>query len=376
MKRPIHVALIGCQFMGKAHSHALRNLHMFADDLPVTPVMKMVCDVNESAMQTMADRFGWECREKSWETVVSHPEIDVVDIATPGNTHHPIAIAAAQNGKHVLCEKPLANSAAEASAMHEAAENHKIKHLVNFNYRRVPAVALARQLVTDGRLGEIYHFRGVYQQDWPLDPGFPFVWRFDRQVAGAGSMADKGSHIIDLARYLVGEFEQVASRTSIVVPERADGEGVRRPVTTDDAAVFLAQFDNGALGVFQTSRMSAGHKNSLCFEINGSRGSVRFDLERLNELEVYSADEEPSSQGFRTVSVTQGVHPYVDRWWPPGHVLGWEHTFIHQYFEFLKAIGQDTAVAPSFYDGMKCQQVIDAIERAATEARWVSVSEC
>lgn len=373
MKPRINIALIGQQFMGRAHSHALKCLHMLCQDLPVEPVMRVICGRDEAALRKTADQFGWEHAVTDWREAVEDPEVHVVDVVTPGNLHREISVAAAENGKHVFCEKPLANCAADAEAMYEAADRNAVKHMVNFNYRRVPAVVLAKQMVEAGRLGEIYHFQAQYQQDWSLSPSVPFVWRFDKAVAGAGSMADMGSHIIDLARHLVGEFEQVACRARVCVPERKDATGQSHSVTTDDAAAFISQFTNGALGVFLTSRTSAGHKNGLQFEINGSLGSIRFSLERLNELEVFFADDDDDCNGFRTVSVTQAGHPYLHNWWPPGHVLGWEHTFTHQWHELLSAIAYERTPTPSFFDGMQCQRVAEAVCRATETTEWVSI---
>lgn len=374
-KREFNVGLIGHKFMGKAHSHALHDLPLFFP-MHVVPVMKVVCGLEDNVEQ-FAAQYGWQKWTHAWREVVDDPAIHIVDIASPGNTHREIAEAAAQRGKHIFCEKPLACTLAEAREMHAAVERAKVKHLVNFNYRRVPAVELARQLIGEGRLGAVLQFRGTYQQDWTLDPAFPFVWRMDKSVAGAGSMADKGSHIIDLARYLAGEFFEVAAATEIFVKQRPlpSTPGAKRQVTTDDAAVFIARFQTGALGVFETCRMSAGHKNALQFEVNGSRGSVRFNVERLNELEVYFASDEPETQGFRTVMVTQPSHRYIENWWPPGHVIGWEHTFIHQYYEFLSGINEDRQPSPSFHDGLKAQAVIEAVETAAAERRWVTVDQ-
>lgn len=372
MAAPLNVGLIGHKFMGKAHSHALRDLAMFFP-LSRTPVMKVLCGIEDDLEET-AERYGWQSSTRSWRDVVDDPDVHVIDIATPGNTHCEIAVAAAQKGKHILCEKPLALNVSEALRMLEAAERHGVRHMVNFNYRRVPAVVLAKKLIEEGRLGRIYTFRGTYQQDWPLDPSFPHIWRMDREKAGAGSMADKGSHVVDLARYLVGEFEEVASTLEIFVKERPlSGASTSKQVTTDDAAVFIARFGNGALGLFGTSRMGAGHKNTLGFEVNGSLGSVIFDLERLNELQVYFTSDRPEVQGFRTVMVTQPDHEYIKQWWPPGHVIGWEHTFVHQYYEFLKAVIENRPASPSFSDGLKAQQVLDAIEQASIEKRWVGV---
>lgn len=371
MPRPLRIALIGHRFMGKAHHHALHDVGLFFDT-GLVPVKRTLCGVEDDVAETAA-RWGWERWTHDWREVVADPEIDTVDIATPGNTHAEIAIAAAGAGKHVLCEKPLALTTTEARAMLDAAEAAGVRHGVNFNYRRLPAVALAKRLIADGRIGDVLYFRATYWQDWTLSPDFPWVWRMDRRVAGAGSMADKGSHLVDLARFLVGEFAEVAATSEVFIKERPAADG-RRPVTTDDAAAFLARFRNGAIGLFGTNRMSAGHKNSLGFEVNGSRGSLIFDLERLNELQLYSASDPSDTQGFRTIIVTEAEHPYIKSWWPPGHVIGWEHTFVHQYYEFLSAIAEGHAMSPSFADGLRAQQVLDAVETAAREKRWIEIS--
>lgn len=373
MKQPLRFGLIGHKFMGKAHSQALHDVPFFFETR-FQPVRAVLCGLEDDLPEAAA-RYGWQRWTHSWREVVADPEIDVVVIATPGNTHCEIAIAAAEAGRHVICEKPLALDAEQAARMCQAVERAGVKHLVNFNYRRVPAVQLARQLIEQGRLGEIYYFRGTYWQDWPLDPAFPFVWRFDRAIAGAGSMADKGSHLVDLALFLVGDIVEVAATTEIFVHERPVPDGIARTVTTDDAAAFLARFRNGALGLFGTSRMSAGHKNALGFEVNGSRGSLIFDLERLNELQVYFVDDDCAARGFRTIMVTEPVHRYLERWWPPGHVLGWEHAFIHQYYEFLHALETEALPSPNFHDGLKVQRVLDAVEQAAAERRWIGVPE-
>ena len=373
MKQPLRFGLIGHKFMGKAHSQALHDVPFFFETR-FQPVRAVLCGLEDDLPEAAA-RYGWQRWTHSWREVVADPEIDVVVIATPGNTHCEIAIAAAEAGRHVICEKPLALDAEQAARMCQAVERAGVKHLVNFNYRRVPAVQLARQLIEQGRLGEIYYFRGTCWQDWPLDPAFPFVWRFDRAIAGAGSMADKGSHLVDLALFLVGDIVEVAATTEIFVRERPAPDGIARTVTTDDAAAFLARFRNGALGLFGTSRMSAGHKNALGFEVNGSRGSLIFDLERLNELQVYFVDDDCAARGFRTIMVTEPVHRYLERWWPPGHVLGWEHAFIHQYYEFLHALETEALPSPNFHDGLKVQRVLDAVEQAAAERRWIGVPE-
>ena len=371
-KQPLRFGLVGHRFMGKAHSQALHDVSFFFDTR-FEPVRALLCGLEEDLAET-ARRHGWRAWTHRWQDVVADPAIDVVAIATPGNTHCEIAAAAAGAGKHVICEKPLALNGEQAARMCEAAEKAGVKHMVNFNYRRVPAVQLARQLIQQGRLGDIRYFQGAYWQDWCVDPGFPRVWRFDKNASGAGCMADNGSHLIDLAHLLVGDIAEVAAAAEIYVRERplpgGDSPGA---VTTDDAAAFIARFCNGALGLFGTSRMSAGHKNALVFEVNGSRGSLFFDLERLNELRVFLPDDDRATQGFRTIMVTEPVHRYIENWWPPGHVLGWEHTFIHQYYEFLRALEQDRLPCPSFHDGLTVQRVLDSVEVASAEKRWIRV---
>lgn len=373
MKKQLNVGLIGSKFMGKAHSNALHTIPMFFD-LGAQPVMKVICGVKDD-IAAIAKKYGWQSYVNEWQKVVQDPEIDIVAIASPGYTHADIAIAAAKNGKHIMCEKPLGMSYEEAKLMYQEAQQNKIKHMVNFNYRRVPAVLLAKKLIENGKLGAVYHFRATYQQDWAGDPEVPYLWRFDKKLAGAGSMADKGSHIVDLARFLIGEIKQVAGMSDIYIKKRSSLADplIKEEVTTDDAAMFLARFENGAMGIFETSRVSLGCKNALQFEVNGSKGSVRFNLERLNELEVYLADKERSILGFRRVLVTEPEHEYMEKWWPTGHIIGWEHTFNHQYYEFIKAITEDYLPQPNFYDGMVNQQVIDAIDSASREKAWVAL---
>lgn len=370
----LKIGLIGYQFMGRAHSHALRNLYKFAEELPLRPVMRTLCGRDEDALRAVASQYGWERTETSWEAVVSDPEIDAVDIVTPGSSHCDIAVAAAENGKHIICEKPLALTGDEARRMLDAVRANGVKHMVNFNYRRVPAIMLARQWIEEGRIGEICAFSGSYQQDWSLSEAVPFIWRFDRAAAGAGSMADNGSHIIDLARYLAGEFRSVTGRSAIFREERADASGVPQAVSTDDAAVFVAEFANGALGHFHTSRFSAGHKNALRVEINGTAGSIRWDLERMNELEVCFREDALAGAQFQRIMVTESdAHPYIAHWWPPGHIIGWEHTFTHQLFEFVRAIAEDGSPRPDFEDGWRCQLVLDALEISGRSGAWVEV---
>jgi predicted dehydrogenase len=370
-QKRINVALVGHKFMGKAHSHAYRDVAMFFPG--VEPRMRVVCGLGDDLAATAAT-YGWDRAEPSWQNVVEDPDVDVVDICTPDRLHHEVALAAIRNGKHVFCEKPLALTLAEAREMHDLARGRGVVHMVNFVYRGLPAVQLARKLIADGRIGRIYQFKGLYQQDFSLGEDFPFVWRMDRTEAGHGVLADKGAHVIDLARYLVGEIESVACRTQTFVKERrVPGGGETRQVTTNDAAVFVAAFANGAIGTFELSNMCAGSKNGLVFEVNGSEGSIRFDLERLNELEVYLAGDLPELRGFRRILATSPAHPYISHWWPEGHVLGWEHGFIHMVQELLQAIAQARPATPSFLEGLRCQEVVEALARADRERSWVSV---
>ena len=369
--RMLTIGMIGHKFMGKAHSHAIRDVNMFFDT-GVDLRMKTICGTSESVVRS-AGQLGWESYETDWRKVVDDPKIDIIDISSPGVTHMEIAVAAMQAGKHVICEKPLAMTAKEAERMYDEAKKSGVKNMVNFCYRRVPAVTLAKQLIVSGRIGEIYHFRASYQQDW-VNTDSPYVWRFDKKLAGAGSMADKGSHIIDLARHLVGEITEVSAMSDIYVKRHKDPvTNETKEVTTDDAAMFITRFEGGVMGTFETSRVSAGYKNALRFEVNGSKGTLRFDLERLNELDVYFAEPDKTTQGFRTIVVTEPQHTYMDHWWPQGHTIGWEHSFIHQYYEFIRAIVDDTDVKPDFYDGLVNMRVVDAVERAAKEKIWVTI---
>lgn len=379
----IRVGLVGYKFMGKAHSNAYRQIARFFD-IGVKPVLKALCGRDAAGVKAAAEKFGWESYETAWEKLVQRNDIDLVDVSTPGDTHAPISIAAAQAGKAVLCEKPLANTVAEAEAMVKAVQESKVPNMVCFNYRRVPAVTLAKQVISDGTLGSIYHFRATYLQDWIVSPQFPLVWRLQKEIAGSGVLGDLGAHIIDIARYLVGEITEVCGALETFIKERpklagtAEGLGAKAAqemgqVTVDDASLFLGRFENGALGAFEATRFALGRKNYNRFEVNGSKGSLVFNLERMNELELYLESDPDHARGFRTIMVTEGVHPYVHVWWPPGHIIGYEHSFVHTVRDFLEAIVNKQPVAPDFVDGLKCQKVLAAVEKAAEEKRWVPV---
>ncbi len=364
--------MIGYKFMGRAHSNAWRQVRHFFET-PFEPVMKVICGRDEEGVKRAAAVHGWEEHSTSWEQVVGRKDIDVIDICTPGDTHLPMALAAAQAGKIILCEKPLANTLDEAEQMLEAVQAHGVINMLCHNYRRAPAVALARQLIDEGRIGRINQFRGVYLQDWLVNPEFPRVWRLDKSKAGSGALGDLSSHVIDLARYLVGEMTEVAGLLKTFTSERPVEAGSKTlvPVDVDDAALSLVKFESGAVGSIESTRFAPGRKNYNRFEINGSLGSLAFNLERMNELELYV--EEGANSGFRTINVTDAAHPYIAGWWPPGHIIGYEHTFTHTVLDLLKAIDEQKSPAPNFADGVKNQRVLDAIERASSTQQWQKI---
>jgi predicted dehydrogenase len=369
--RKLNIALIGYGFMGRAHSNAWRQVGSFFD-VPCEPVMKVICGRNESELIKAANNFGWQEHSTSWEEVVGREDIDVVDICTPGNLHLPIALAAAASKKIVFCEKPLANTVAEAKQMLEAVRANDCVHMLCHNYRRAPAVTLARELISAGRIGEIYHYRGTYLQDWLVDPDFPRVWRLEKAKAGSGALGDLLSHSIDLARYLVGEITEVSGLLKTFITERPLPDSpTMAPVEVDDAALSLVKFGNGAVGTIEATRFAAGRKNYNRFEINGSRGSIVFNLERMNELELYT--DEGLESGFRTIQVTGKGYPYMEGWWPRGHIIGYEHTFTHTVLDLLKAVAEGQLPTPNFEDGVRNQLVLDAVERSAASGCWEAV---
>jgi len=374
----IGVGMLGYAFMGKAHSNAFKKLPYMVYPPPAIPRLIAIAGRNEEAVKEAALRYGYETYYTDWEQMLRDDRIQLFDNGGPNDTHAGPCIAAAQAGKHILCEKPLARSAKEAAAMLEAVTRTGVKHAVAFNYRFVPAIRQARQLIESGALGEIYHFRAVYLQEWLADPNFAMVWRLTKELAGSGALGDLGAHIIDLARFLVGEPRQVSAITQTFVKQRPlpDGLGVGQ-VTVDDAFAAVVEFENGAIGTLEASRFSPGRKNYQALEINGSNGSLRFNLERLNELEVYWKDESPrETRGFHDVLVTESYHPFGSNWWPPGHILGWEHTFVHEIAHLLEAIVNDTDVAPygaTFDDGYKNAVICDAILESAESGRSIHI---
>jgi len=382
--KEMNVALIGCKFMGKAHTNAWANVaHFF--DMPVRPVLKVACDTNEQVLGEFADRWGYQETETDWRQIVSRDDVDVIDVATPPDTHCEIAVAAAEAGKHVFCEKPIARNADEAEQMCQAAEKAGIVHYLNHEYRRCPAVALARQLIDEGRIGRIFHWRGAYLQSWLVDPDFPLTWHLQKEVAGSGPQNGINSHSVDLARYLVGEITSVVAMQTTFIPERplaGQDAGTfnasvpvgseKGKVTVEDAISMVVEFDNGAQGSFEVTSFATGRKNYNYFEIYGDKGSLTFDLERMNELKFFSAEDPPHAQGFRTIIATEPCHKYVANWWPPGHSIGFEHEFHHGVVDFVEAIVNGTAVEPNFHDGLKGMRVLEAgLEAARTGTRVV-----
>jgi predicted dehydrogenase len=386
MNRNVNVGLIGASFMGKAHSHAYHDMSFFFKAVP-TPVKKVLCDINEELLEINSKTFQWEKTTTSLEELVNMPEVDLIDICTPGNLHKEAVISAAKAGKNVFCEKPLANNLRDAREMLDAVTEAGVKHMVGFCYRRIPAVKLAKKLIEEGAIGKINQIRALYLQDWILDPEFPLVWRLRKEIAGSGANGDLNSHIIDLARYLVGEFDEVVGLSKTFIKKRPlpgtvtglsatkDANAEMGEVTVDDATLFLANFKNGAIGTFEATRFAGGHKNGNSFEINGSKGSIRFTFEKMNELEFWSSSDPKEIQGFRTISVTEPEHPYMKSWWPAGHIIGYEHTFIHELRDYMEDILLDRMPEPNFYDGVKCQEVLEAVELSVRERRWVKISE-
>lgn len=381
----INIGMVGYKFMGKAHSNAYRTLPMFFPE-STTPKMKVICGRNTNDVAIAAKQFGWEEHTSDWKDLLMREDIDLVDINAPSNVHKEIAVAAAQAGKHLYCEKPLALTLEDSREMLEAAEKAGVKHMVGFNYRFTPAVMLAKRLIEEGRLGEIRHFRAWFLQDWLVDPEAPLAWRLQKEIAGSGAHGDLGAHLIDMAHYLVGDISEVIGMNETFIKERpisdetsglsgtSSKSAEKGPVTVDDATLFLAHFANGALGSFESTRFAAGHRSTNSFEINGSKGSVIFDFERMNELQVYFTDDKEDVQGFRRVLATDSAHDYSHAWWPAGHPIGYEHTFTHAFVEFLEALQEDRQPVPNFKDGVKCQQVLEAVDLSIEKRQWIDVS--
>jgi predicted dehydrogenase len=384
-KKTVNIGLIGYRFMGKAHSNAwIKAPYFFGGNLK--PLLKVACGRHAEPLREFADNWGWEEIETDWRKVVAREDVDIVDISAPTHLHFEIAMEAAKAGKPIFCEKPFTLNAKQARELCEFVEERGVLHYLNHNYRRCPAVAFARKLIEEGRLGRIFHWRGAYLQSWIVDPDFPLIWQLRQETAGGGPHMDLNSHSVDLARFLVGEIKSVTAMMTQFVPERpipdesasgafqgATKGGTKGRVTVDDASFMLAEFENGALGSFEASRFAPGRKNYNLFEIYGDRGSLAFNLERMNELRYFSSDDPACSQGFRTILTTEPDHPYVGNWWPPGHNIGYEHTIIHAMADFLKALETGGRVTPDFHDGVRILELLDAAVESAKTGKKVTL---
>ncbi len=368
--KEIGIGLLGYGFMGKAHTNAFKKIPYIYWPPPALPKLVNICGSREEGVREAATRYGYARYTTDWKELVNDSNVDLFDNIGPNNLHAEPCIAAAKAGKHILCEKPLARTAEEAKRMWDAVKGKSIKHMCGFNYRFVPAIRLAKEMIEAGEIGTIYHYRASYKQEWIMDEDFPQVWRLSKEVSGSGALGDLGAHIIDLARFLVGEPDTLTATTRTFITERPapDGKG-KVKVDVDDAFEAVVQFRNGAIGTLEASRFCAGRKNNMTFEINGSKGSIAFDLENLNVLQVFFR-EEPHSQlhGFREVLVTESDHPFYSVWWPHGHIIGWEHAHIHQVNHLLDAIVHNKDVEPygaTFEDGYKAAVICDAILKSA-----------
>jgi predicted dehydrogenase len=379
MARTFRVGLIGYRFMGRAHSNAWRQAPRFFN-LKANVELHTLCGRHAASVQAARVQLGWQNAATDWQEVVESPLIDIVDIGAPNDLHAEIAIAAARSGKHVLCEKPLALNVKQAEAMLAAVQKAKVVHMVCHNYRRIPAIALARKMIGEGALGKIFHFHARYAQDWLVDPEFPINWRLQKETSGSGANGDINTHLIDLGRYLVGEFKEVCGLLNTFVAERplaeALAKGARKlgKVTVDDAALFIGRMENGVLANLEATRFAAGRKNHIEIEINGSKGSLYFDFEDMNRLKFFNGDDPKDRQGFRDILVTErGAQPYAGNWWPPGHIIGYEHTFVHTVADFVNACAEGKPVQPTFEDGLKNQRVLAAVEESNQKGRWVKL---
>ena len=385
-KKKVNVAMVGAQFMGKTHSNAWRKVGFFFD-IPYEPVMKVLCGKTPDDMANAA-KWGWEETSEDYREVVNRPDIDIVDICTPNFLHTPIAIEAAKAGKQVICEKPLANTLSDAQAMLNAVKKAGVKNMCGFSYRYAPAVTTIRNMVKRGELGEIFHFRAAYQQDWIVDPNFPMVWRLKKKHTGSGALGDIGAHIVDLCQYLVGDVAEVSGTLQTFIKKRpvtdsdtgiSGKKGEKRSakmgiVDVDDAAIFVARLAGAnTLATFEATRFAPGRRNYNSIEIYGSKGSVLWNQEDMNVFHYFNRADPELAQGFRRVHATDPGHPYTDAWWPAGHIIGYEHLFVHEIRDFLANLKKKAAPYSTFEDAVKCQKVLDAVERSAKTKKWEKV---
>ena len=378
MSKPLNVGLIGCGFMGRTHSNAYRKVYNFFRT-PLRPVLKAICDVNADKAKTFADTWGYESVETDWHKLLDRKDIELVDICVPNNMHKEIAIAAAKAGKMIICEKPLALNVAEGHEMVAAVEKAGVPNLVSFNYRRVPAVTLAKQLIDQGRLGKIFHYRAVFLQDWTISADLPqggdALWRLDVKAAGSGVTGDLLAHCIDTAIWLNGPIKSVTAMTETFIKERKHTQtGKVEAVGIDDACAFLARFANGSLAVFESTRYARGHKALYTFEINGEKASIAWDLHDLHRLSYFDHRDDSLVRGWRSIHVTDGDMPYMNKWWVPGLQIGYEHSFVHQAADFLEAVAKGQTAAPTFRDALETQKVCEAVLQSARTGAWMEVS--
>lgn len=374
MPAPLNIGMVGCGFMGRAHSNAYHRVNQFFN-VSYRPSLRAVAARDRDKVEAFAARWGWARAETDWRRLVEMKEIDAIDLCSPNNTHREIALAAAEAGKMVLCEKPLAMSLVEAREMTEAVEKSGKPNMVWFNYRRVPAIRLAKQILEEGRLGKIFHYRATYLQDWTISPNVPVggaaTWRLDKDVAGAGVSGDLATHNIDTAVWLNGAIAEVSAMTEIFIRDRKRPDGTPAKVEIDDVCTFLARFANGSNGTFEATRYARGRKNKNSFEVNGEKGSIYFDLEDMHQLQYFSHEDAAHLQGWRTILVTGAEHPYMANWWVPGCVIGYEHTFVNALADFLAALEKNERVRPDFRDAMETQAVIEAVLQSARTRAWV-----
>lgn len=373
--KPLKIAMIGYGFMGKAHSQAWRNVARFFE-INQEIELSTICGRNQDAVQKVQKREGWQNFETDWQKVVQDPEIDVIDICTSGDSHAEIAIAALKAGKHVLCEKPLANSILEAEEMVMAAKAASGKSMVGFNYRLVPAISFAEQLVAKGKIGKIFHIRARYLQDWIVSPDFPLVWRLQKDLAGSGALGDIASHIVDMTQFVTGQkLIGVTGLTHTFIQERPlESGGGRGKVSVDDAAVFIAKTDQGALATYEATRFANGSRNDFGFEIYGEKGSLKFNFEEMSYLQFCDNTENKTETGFKKILVTEPAHPYAKNWWPPGHHIGYGETFTHEIYDFVMAIQNNTTPHPNFEEGLQVQKVLAAVEEShKNNSVWTAI---
>ncbi len=379
MSQPLRIGMIGYGFMGRVHTNAYKRVSDFFPELEYRPVLQAVCGRDEAKVKAFADEWGYASHETDWRELVKRADIDAIDICVPNNLHKEMAIAAAAAGKMVLCEKPLALNVADGEEMCQATEAAGVANTVWYNYRRIPAVSLAKALIDEGRLGQIYHFRSNFLQDWTISSDVPqggaATWRLDSAAAGSGVTGDLLAHCIDTALWLNGPISEVNAMTKTFVTERLHAETKKvQPVEIDDACAFLCHFENGSLGLFESTRYARGHKALFTFEINGESASIRWDLHDLNRLEYFDHRDDPEVRGWRTIHVTEGEMPYMDKWWVPGLCIGYEHSFVHHVADFLSNLESGESMHPNFSDALKTQAVCDAVLESGKDRRWVSLS--